>query len=146
MTQSPAGSASAFHELRSSIEGRSEADIHAYVREREGGAGALLDLVFGEMPGAFLPERAGGRELSFQYEIVADGGPWFYFADVRGGACHCGRGTLPDPSVTMTMEIPVFLQVLTGTMAPVRAFLTRRIRVSGDMMAATKFESWFARP
>lgn len=138
--------AAMFHEIKADITGRSDQEIRAYVAGREGGTKALLDLVFAELPGAFLSQKAGGQEISFQYEITAEDGSHHYYADVRDGACHAGQGKLPSPRVVMTMEIPVFLQVLTGTIAPVRAFLTRKIRVVGDMMAATKFESWFARP
>ncbi|HEV3362071.1 MAG TPA: SCP2 sterol-binding domain-containing protein [Pseudonocardiaceae bacterium] len=140
------GSATAFHEIKNGIAGRSDSEIKAYVAAREGGTDGVLDLVFRELPDAFLAEKAKQQEISFQYEINTEDGPRFYYADVRDGRCHSGQGKLPDPRVTMTMEIPVFLQVLTGTMAPVRAFLTRKIKVAGDMMAATKFESWFARP
>ncbi|MFG2830746.1 SCP2 sterol-binding domain-containing protein [Streptomyces sp. NPDC048434] len=139
-------STAVFYEIKSHISDKSDAEIRAYVDGREGGVEAILDLVFAQMPGAFLPEKAGTQEISFQYEITGANGPRYYYADVRDGGCHCGSGKLEKPRVTMTMEIPIFLQVLTGTMAPVRAFLTRKIRVSGDMMAATKFESWFSRP
>jgi putative sterol carrier protein len=134
-----------FAEIRRHVDGRSDTDIHSWIAARDGGADGLLDLVFANMPGAFLPERAGGREIDFQYEIETPEGARAYFASVRGGRCHCGRGRVETPSVTMAMDMPTFLRVLTGDLAPVRAFLTRKIRVTGDMMAATKFESWFSR-
>jgi putative sterol carrier protein len=98
------------------------------------------------LPGAFLPDKAKNQEISFQFEINTAEGVRHYYADVRAGVCHAEKGRMDAPRVTMIMEIPVFLQILTGTMAPVRAFLTRKIKVVGEMMAATKFESWFARP
>jgi alkyl sulfatase BDS1-like metallo-beta-lactamase superfamily hydrolase len=135
-----------FHEIKEGIAGRGDAEIAAYVNGRDGGADALLDVVFGQLPGAFLPERAKQQAISFQFAINTDGGVRHYWADVRDGACLSGAGELAAPRVTLTMDIAMFLQVLTGTMAPVRALLTRKIKVVGDMMAATKFESWFARP
>ena len=139
-------SATAFHAIKANIAGRSDSEIKAYVASRDGGVDGILDLVFDQLPAAFLPDKAGGQAISFQYEINTEDGTRYYYADVRDGVCTAGPGRLADPRVTMSMEIPVFLQVLTGTIAPVRAFLTRKIRVVGDMMAATKFESWFARP
>ncbi|HEX4220738.1 MAG TPA: SCP2 sterol-binding domain-containing protein [Pseudonocardiaceae bacterium] len=139
-------STTAFHEIKTNIAGRDDGDIMAYVNGREGGVEAILDLVFSQLPGAFLPDKAKRQEISFQYEINTDDGPRYYYADVRDGTCTTGSGRMDSPRVTMIMDIPIFLQVLTGTMAPVRAFLTRKIKVVGDMMAATKFESWFARP
>ncbi|SDY99767.1 Putative sterol carrier protein [Amycolatopsis xylanica] len=140
-------SAVAFHEIRAAIEGQTAESIHSYAAAREDGVDGLLDLVFANLPGAFLPERAGDQRVSFQYILSAgDGIERRYFAVVADGRCEAGKGDTESPTVVMTMDLAVFLQVLVGTMAPVRAFLTRKIKVSGEMMAATKFESWFARP
>jgi putative sterol carrier protein len=140
-------SALAFNEIRTSIEGRSTEEINSYAAGREDGVDGLLELVFANLPGAFIPERAGDQKVSFQYVLTAaDGVERRYFAVVRDGRCDAGSGDVESPTVVMTMDLSVFLQVLVGTMAPVRAFLTRKIKVSGEMMAATKFESWFARP
>lgn len=135
-----------FHEVKTAIKSLSDTGIKEYVNQLDGGLDGLLNLVFSQLPGSFLPEKAGKNAVSFQYEILAEDGPRFYYADIADGSCVAGPGQLPAPRVTMTMEIPVFLQVMTGVLAPVRAFLGRRIKVKGDMMAATKFESWFARP
>ncbi|MCE6993950.1 SCP2 sterol-binding domain-containing protein [Saccharothrix sp. S26] len=136
----------AFHEIKQAITGLDADGVDAYAADRPGGAQALLDLVFANLPGAFLPERAGDQNISFQYVITSGGEIHRYHAVVSDGVCTAGRGDVESPNVTMTMDLAVFLQVLVGTMAPVRAFLTRKIKVSGEMMAATKFESWFARP
>lgn len=136
----------AFHEIKQAIAGLDTDGVDAYAADRPDGAEGLLDLVFANLPGAFLPERAGGQNISFQYVITSNGEAHRYHAVVADGVCTAGRGDVESPNVTMTMDLAVFLQVLVGTMAPVRAFLTRKIKVSGEMMAATKFESWFARP
>ena len=136
----------AFHEIRDAIDGRSAQEIDAYAGARDGGVDGLLDLVFAQLPGAFLPERAGDQAITFQYVLTTAQGERRYHAVVRDSLCRTGRGDVAAPSVIMTMTLPVFLQVLVGTLAPVRAFLTRKMKVTGDMMAATKFESWFARP
>lgn len=136
----------AFHEIKQAITGLSGDGVDAYATGRDGGVEGLLDLVFANLPGAFLPERAGDQNISFQYVITSAGATYRYYAVVADGSCVAGQGDTESPNVTMTMDLAVFLQVLVGTMAPVRAFLTRKIKVSGEMMAATKFESWFARP
>jgi len=136
----------AFHEIKTAIDGRSAVEINSYAAAREGGVAGLLDLVFVNLPGAFLPQRAGDQAITFQYVLRAPDGEHRHYAVVRDGVCETGRGDIGSPTVTMTMDLSVFLQVMVGTLAPVRAFLVRKIKVSGDMMAATKFESWFARP
>jgi putative sterol carrier protein len=141
-----AASLATFHEIRQGVENRSNDEIHAFAARHEGGTEALLDLVFANLPGAFLPERSGGKDISFQFVINEPGASHPYYADVRDNVCAAGRGELPDPRVTLAMDLAVFLQILTGAMAPVRAFLLRKIQVTGDTMSAIKFESWFARP
>jgi putative sterol carrier protein len=135
-----------YQSIKQNIAGRSKTEIHAWVTGWEGGVDGLLDLIFAELPGGFLPEKAKDQEIDFQFEFDTPAGRRSYFASVRNRTCRCGRGAIASPTVTMTMDIASFLQVLTGEMLPVRAFLTRKIKVSGDMMAATKFESWFQRP
>lgn len=136
----------AFGEIKEAVGNRSDEEAIAWIEEHEGGAGALLDLVFEELPNALIAERVGDARISFQFVIDTPEGSRNYFAIIADGKCHCDLGETVGPTVSMYMDILVFLRVLTGSLAPVRAFLTRKIRVSGDMMTATKFESWFARP
>ena len=135
-----------FDDVKQAVHGRSEEEIEKYALSFDGGVGGLLDLVFANLPGAFLPDRAGGKPASFQFRIAGPDATHDYFVDVRDSRCETGRGTIDAPGVTMRMDLPVFLRVLTGVIHPVRALMTRKIGVSGDMMTATKFESWFARP
>ncbi|NKY97208.1 SCP2 sterol-binding domain-containing protein [Nocardiopsis alborubida] len=135
-----------FQEIRKAVHGRSDDEVLAWVDQREGGADALLNLVFEELPGALIADRAGESVISFQFVIETSGGTRNYFALIEDGKCHCAHGETSGPTVSMRMDVVVFLRVLTGSLAPVRAFLSRRIKVTGDMMTATKFESWFARP
>ena len=65
---------------------------------------------------------------------------------VHDDACESGPGTVDDPKVTMTVALPEFLRLLTGKMSGMQAFLTAKVRLSGDMFYATKFETWFDRP
>ncbi len=135
-----------FRDILAALEGGGEDELRHYATARLGGVVPLLDLVFAQLPNAFMASRAGTREIGFQFVIVDAATTHEYFADVRGGSCRTGRGRLPGSTTTLTMTFADFAAVLVGTLAPVRAFLSKRIRVSGEMMAATKFESWFQRP
>lgn len=139
-------SSQSFHEIKEAIQDRSDEEALAWVSERDGGADAILNMVFEELPDALIADRVGDSNISFQFIIDTPGGVRHYFAIIEGGKCHCDPGETSGPTVSMRMDVVVFLRVLTGSLAPVRAFLSRRIKVSGDMMTATKFESWFARP
>lgn len=135
-----------FYCIKSSITNRNPEEIAQWAAEYDGGVVGLLDAVFANLPGAFLPEKAEGKSASFQFEIDAHSTVAMYWADVSNDVCRVGRGSLDEARVTMSMDLSIFLEVLTGLLHPVRAFLTRKIRTRGDMMTATKFETWFARP
>ncbi len=135
-----------FRDIKTALVEGGEDGLRRYAVARLGGVSALLDLIFAQLPNAFLPSRAGGRAIGFQFVVDDRGTTHEYYADVRAGACRTGRGTLVGSTTTLTMTLADFAAVLVGTLAPVRAFLSQRIRVSGEMMAATKFESWFQRP
>jgi putative sterol carrier protein len=135
-----------FYEIKDAIDGRSPIEIAQWSAAFDGGIDTLLDMIFANLPDAFLPDQAEGKTASFQFEIDTHSGIRSYWADVHDDICEVGSGSLDVARVTMSMDLSVFLEVLTGLMHPVRAFLTRKIRTRGDMMTATKFETWFARP
>jgi hypothetical protein len=140
------GSDEVFARVKDILVTQGGAGVRAYAMEEYGGVAGLLDLAFDQLPGAFIPERAGARAIGFQFVIEDVAQTHGYFADVRDGQCRTGRGTMEQPSTTLTMTLEDFLGVLVGSLAPARAFLTKKIRVQGEMMSATKFESWFRRP
>jgi putative sterol carrier protein len=142
----PGQSKDLFYVIKDAIDGRSPGEIAQWSASFDGGVDALLDQVFARLPDAFLPDQAEGKTASFQFEIDTHSGIRSYWADVHDDSCEVGSGSLDAARVTMSMDLCVFLEVLTGLMHPVRAFLTRKIRTRGDMMTATKFETWFARP
>lgn len=99
----------AFYEIRDAIDGRSAQEIDEYVSARDGGVEGLLELVFAQLPGAFLPERAGDQAITFQYVLTTAEGERRYHAVVRDGLCRTGRGDVDAPTVTMVTTLPVFL-------------------------------------
>lgn len=117
-----------------------------YAQEHEGGCQGLLDDVFGNMAGAFLPEKAQGERADFQYLLRAGEEEYRYFISVTDGTCAWGRGSVTVPKVTMRVKLPDFLRLVTGKLNSMQAFLTGRVRISGDTFYATKFEKWFERP
>src|SRR5262249_35670760 len=135
-----------YRAIKQNVTSRSEAEIHSWLRDREGGVDQLLDLIFAQFPASLRADKVKGTEIDFQYNLDTPEARRVDDASRARGTCRCGRGALPAPTVTMTMDVSVFLRVLIGETMPVRAFLTGKIKVRGDMMAATKFETWFTRP
>lgn len=54
-------------------------------------------------------------------------------------------GVAEQAKATVTIDIADFLFLMAGQLDVVRAFLSRRLRVTGDVMFARTIESWFER-
>ncbi|MGA8113511.1 MAG: SCP2 sterol-binding domain-containing protein [Actinocatenispora sp.] len=135
-----------FEELNRVIKTGSKADLLTFISEYEGGGDGLLATVFRQMPDFFRPDKARGQQADFQYRITTDTGVHEYFVRVHDGVCESGPGTVETPRVTMTVKLPEFLRLLTGKLSGMQAFLTAKVRLTGDMFYAMKFEQWFDRP
>jgi putative sterol carrier protein len=121
-------------------------EVQAYVEGYAGGPGALAETIFTAMPDFFRPDKAKGANADFQYHVKTSDGVRDWVIGVHDGVCESRPGTIENPRVTMTVGLPEFLRMLTGQMNGMQAFLTGKVRLSGDIFSATKFETWFDRP
>lgn len=135
-----------FLQLKKVVFNGKKADLLAYINEYPGGGDALLATIFGTMPEFFNAEKARGQSANFQYRITTDSGPQEFYVKVHEGAVETGPGAVENPRVTLSAKLPEFCRVLTGKLNGMQAFLTGKVKLSGDMFAATKFETWFERP
>jgi len=128
-------------ELAALIEGRSDEEITRGVEER--GVESVLDGVFQGMADAFLPDKAAGQSAIVQYDVTVAGQPHTYQLKIGGGRCEIVKGRADTPRVTLTLALPDFLRVVAGRLPPVQAFMSGKLKLSGDMMIATAMQGWF---
>ena len=128
-------------ELATLIEGRSDEEITRGVEER--GVESVLDGVFQGMADAFLPDKAAGQSAIVQYDVTVAGQPHTYQLKIGGGRCEIVKGRADTPRVTLTLALPDFLRVVAGRLPPVQAFMSGKLKLSGDMMIATAMQGWF---
>ena len=128
-------------ELAALIEGRSDEEITRGVEER--GVESVLDGVFQGMADAFLPDKAAGQSAIVQYDVTVAGQPHTYQLKIGGGRCEIVKGRADTPRVTLTLALPDFLRVVAGKLPPVQAFMSGKLKLSGDMMIATAMQGWF---
>ncbi|MFT3925266.1 MAG: SCP2 sterol-binding domain-containing protein [Myxococcales bacterium] len=114
--------------------------------ERAGGVEAALDAVFNGMAAAFRPERAGRRELVIQYDIGTPRGTLNYQVALRGGACRAERGSATRAEILISLSLPNFLRLVMGNLRPTLAYLTGKLKISGDLILGAQVEDWFERP
>lgn len=129
-------------ELAALVEGKSDDEINAGVAER--GTEKVLSQIFDYMAGRFQPDRAGNQSAVIGWDITSPEGTHSYQLKVADGACTAVQGN-PEPArVTLNMALPDFLRFLTGKLDGMQAFMTGKLRLSGDMMFAQSMQSWFA--
>ena len=94
---------------------------------------------FESLPARVPPERAAGLTNSYLFEI-ADAGTWFVAVDGDKLAVEEGER---DADARISMSAETFRKLLAREQNPMRAFMTGKIKVKGDMSAATKLQRIF---
>ncbi len=129
-------------ELSALIEGKSDDEINAGVAER--GTEKVLSQIFDYMAGRFQPERAGNQSAVIGWDITSAEGTHSYQLKVADGACTAVQGNAEPARVTLGMALPDFLRFLTGQLDGMQAFMTGKLKLSGDMMFAQTMQQWFS--
>ncbi len=98
--------------------------------------------VFSGMKEQFDPSKAQGLEAVFQFIITGDdGGNWS--VRVENGQCTVQEGTHSSPSVTLTMDAPTWLGIVNNQINGIQAFMSGKLKVSGDIMLAQRVPALF---
>ncbi len=91
------------------------------------------------IPGRFDAEAAGDWEATIQFEFSSDGSDeenWT--VNIKNGECTVSEGEIDDPSATVKTAAETWIGMTTGDLNPVQAFMSGKLRVSGDMGAVMK--------
>ena len=128
-------------ELAASIDGKSDDEINEVVRGM--GVDSALEKVFEGMQQAFLKDKAGSQSAVIQWNVALDGNKHTYQVKVADGACSIQKGAPETARVTLDVDLPNFLRVITGKLNGQQAFFSGKLKLAGDMMFAMTQESWF---
>ncbi|MCL5124345.1 MAG: SCP2 sterol-binding domain-containing protein [Deltaproteobacteria bacterium] len=98
--------------------------------------------VFEKMPQVFNSAAATGLDIIFQFHITGnDSGDWNVV--IKDQNCQVNSGVHASPTVTLTMEGSDWLDLCNGKLNGVTAFMTGKLKASGDIMAAQRISSLF---
>ena len=128
-------------ELAATLEGRSDEEITQGVVAQ--GADTVLGQVFAGMAEAFLPDKAGSQSAVIQYDINVGGTVHSYQLKIAGGKCELVKGAAGPARVTLALQAPDFLRLVTGKLNGMQAFMTGKLKLTGDMMFAQVMQGWF---
>jgi putative sterol carrier protein len=97
------------------------------------------------MPEVFRPEKARGVKAVIQFKLSGEGaGQWY--VTIEDGACQVHEGTAEAADATIYMSAKDYVALATGKLGGTRAFLTGRVKTSGDAMLLRKMQAWFPQP
>jgi putative sterol carrier protein len=108
----------------------------------------ILDEVFNRMPTLFRADKAGNTQAVIHWNIT--GGPGgstdSYETVIENGACTVTNQPARDPKLTMTMDAPTLLKVVSGDGNPMMMFMTGKVKAKGDLGIAAQIAKLFDIP
>jgi putative sterol carrier protein len=106
----------------------------------------VLQEVFGRMERQFKPEAAGSLSAVIRWKIngVTEA---VYETAIANGAVTVREGrSAGDPQVTLVMADADFLKLASGNSNPVTMFMTRKLKIAGDVALASGLTRYFDIP
>ena len=125
------------------VGGKSDDDLNQLATDL--GVETLLAQIFAGMQQAFVPDHAAGVDATVQWDVTAPDGVHSWHVSVSDGACEVGPGPADAPRVTLGQSLPDFLRFIAGELDGMQAFMSGKLRLSGDLMFAQSMQRWFNR-
>jgi putative sterol carrier protein len=98
--------------------------------------------LFDKLPVAFLPERAVGVNTTIFFELEGErGGEWL--VHIHDQRCQVSRARLETPNLLVRANAQDVLDIFTGKMDAVRAYMQGKVQMIGDMSLAMRLTSLF---
>ncbi len=95
--------------------------------------------LFTEMAARFDGTAAGDWQAVLQFDVSGEGGGEFILR-IADGACTMGEGRADDATSTITTGDETWLGVVDGSVNPMTAFMTGKIKVKGNMGDVLKLQ------
>ncbi|MFI5781314.1 SCP2 sterol-binding domain-containing protein [Nocardia sp. NPDC051570] len=104
----------------------------------------VLHAVFAEMPHRVIGERIENVEAVVRWQIGNPAAIWTVI--IENGCCTVHEGIAgSQPTVTMEIDMVMFLRLIAGQVGGMALMLSGRLRIKGNLMTARKIEDWFVR-
>ncbi len=84
--------------------------------------------------------KLAGLTATYQFNLTGEGGGNFN-VKITDGTPAVQEGTIDSPNVTVTVSLEDFNQISEGKLNPTSAFMSGKLKVSGDMSLAMKLQS-----
>ncbi len=101
----------------------------------------IADLM-SKMPGAFVPEKAQGLDVTLQFKFTGNE-PGDWYATIKDGKVDVQQGAHPNPKMTLTADSDDYIKLFTGQLDPMQAFMAGKLKLTGDLNLAMKMTQFF---
>ena len=104
------------------------------------------DSIVDAMPNYLVPEKAGSTNAVIAFDLSGDGGGKWW-VHVHDGKAESGKGDPPEsPKLTLKAAVPDWVNIMTGKLDGMTAFMQGKLKTEGDLGLAMKMQSMFRRP
>ena len=94
------------------------------------------------LPEFFVPERAKGADYQVQFNATGEkGGQWT--VTIRDQNISVQPGAAAKPDLALTASAQDVLDMFSGTLDPIRAYMRGRVKLQGSMSLAMKLSRFF---
>lgn len=109
-------------------------------RKSVGASSGQIPVLFGKIETLLSPELVQKTQAVFQFNIEGEEkGTWHL--DLKNGAGSCGSGEPKvSPDATLTMKANNFHDMFSGKLKAATAYMTGKLKISGDLNKAMKLE------
>ncbi len=98
--------------------------------------------LFERMPQAFVASKAAGVTADIQFKFTgAEAGDWY--VTIKDGTLQVHEGLSPAPKLTVSADSGDIVKIFTGQMDGMQAYMSGKLRVTGDMTLAMKLMGLF---
>jgi putative sterol carrier protein len=97
-----------------------------------------------DLPQYFRADRARGANAIIQFQLSGEGGGSWY-AVIKDGTCTVTEGVSSAAQGTIIMSASDYVDLESGKLRGTRAFMTGRVKTSGDFRLLRKMQAWFPR-
>jgi putative sterol carrier protein len=128
-------------DLAGLIDDRSDDEIVEVVTDL--GVDNVLRQIAEAMVERFQPDKAAGESAVIQWDIQTPDGIHSFHLTVSDGTCATRKGVASSPRVALSLTLVDFLRFIAGKMDGMSAFMSGKLKVTGDLMFAQMMQSWF---
>ena len=82
------------------------------------------------------PEKAAGMNATYQFDLSGES----WTLKIADGAASVSRGPAQNPNTTLIATTDDWMNIATGKLNPVQAFMQQKLKVKGDMGLAMKLQ------